>query len=195
MIIQFCTEFILQLLDFSSLEAYSLAIDTYLCNSLNISFDLNRKLKPWTHNVRQLPLKSCWKYESYNITDSHLDNQICKCRYCLDVICCTHDWYNRCVCDVCYCQFFCCWDLQKRWWLKRVTLTKDARKIIMKILEYRKQYKHPYTRFQLKNRSRLKIKRYSPNDVMKCSHLCLYGCWTWVYRKCMKVYQKWIESV
>ena len=42
---------ILQLLDFSSLEAYSLAIDTYLWNSLNISFDLNRKLKPWAHNT------------------------------------------------------------------------------------------------------------------------------------------------
>ena len=77
---------ILQLLDLRSLEAYSSAINTYLWNSLNRSFDLYRKLKPFSHfNERQPPLRLYWKYKSYSIADSHRDNKRCKCRYCLDL--------------------------------------------------------------------------------------------------------------
>ena len=166
---------ILQFLDFFSLEAYSLAIvDTKLWHLLNISFDLDRKLRPWTHNTskKQHPLKLYWKYDTYDIEDSLWDNQTCKCKYCSEVICCTHDWYGECVCDVCDCQLYHCWWIlpQRRWWTKPMVVTSDYRKVITKILDYRKQYNHPYTRSHVqRSSSSRRIIRYS---LPKCQSLC-----------------------
>ena len=164
---------ILQFLDFFSLEAYSLAIvDTKLWHLLNISFDLGRKLTPWTHNTskRQHPLQLYWRYDTYNIECSHWDNQTCKCRYCSEVICCTHDWYGECICDeTCTCHVYCYWWLpQRRWRAIPTVVTPKYRKVITKILEYRKQYQHPYTRSYVKRNSR-RLLRYS---LPKCWDLC-----------------------
>ena len=50
---------ILQYLDFDSLQAFSQAVNTSLRAALDKSFDLHRKLNPWTHNkkFKQPPLK------------------------------------------------------------------------------------------------------------------------------------------
>ena len=161
---------ILQLLDFFSLEAYSLAIaDTKLRNLLNISFDLDSKLKPWTHNEQHPPLRLYWRYDSYDIADSFWCYQTCKCRYCSELICCTHDWYNMCTCtEDCYCQNYCSFFMRETYSIERITVTPKYRKIITKILEYRKHYIHPYTRSQGKKK-RSRIIRYSQP---KCQSLC-----------------------
>ena len=164
---------ILQYLDFFSLEAYSLAIvGTRLWHLLDKSFDLDRKLTPWAHNtVNQQPLKLYWRYATYDIEDSCWDNQTCKCRYCSETICCTHDWYGECVCDVCDCQPYCCWGIlpQRRWWAKPMLVTLKYRKVIMKIMRYRRQYQRSITRSYVKKSNRRRIERYS---IPSCCSLC-----------------------
>ena len=97
---------ILQHLDFFSLEKFSLAIvDTYLWNSLNISFDLERKLKPWIHDRRQKPLMLYWRYQSYDINYANFysNERRCTCVYCEDLICCLFHWYDNWLC--CFCNY------------------------------------------------------------------------------------------
>ena len=142
---------ILQLLDFYSLESFSLAIaDTYLWNSLNISFDLERKLKPWTHNKCQDPLRSYWMYKSFDINHSNLIYDICRCKYCLKFICCKIHWYN--VNYKVYKHQGCtqCTPMEI---LHRVrSLTSFAQRVITDRLKYRLRYKHPYTRSEKKRK-------------------------------------------
>ena len=144
---------ILQQLDFYSLERFSLAIaNTYLWNSLNISFDLERKLKPWIHDRRQQPLKLYWEYEPYDINyaNSYSNERRCTCVYCEDFKCCFYHWYD----SYAYCVFcnynticpFCSQikKIDKLFSTKR--LSSYARKQITKRLKYRSLYKRPYTR-------------------------------------------------
>ena len=97
---------ILQFLDFYSLESFSLAItNTYLWNSLNISFDIERKLNPWEHHKRQNPLRSYWRYRLYDINYSNLRFGECNCSYCSEIICCVYCWYDCQGCGWIYCAF------------------------------------------------------------------------------------------
>ena len=144
---------ILQHLDFYSLEKFSLAIaDTYLWNSLNISFDLERKLKPWIHDRRQQPLKLYWRYQSYDINyaNSYSNERRCTCVYCEDLICCFFHWYE----DWNYCYFcnynsvcpFCYQSRKDNKQFKTKRLSSYTRKLITDRLKYRSLYKRPYTR-------------------------------------------------
>ena len=169
---------ILQLLDFHSLENFSLAIaDTYLWNSLNISFDLERKLKPWEHYKRQSPLRSYWRYQSYDINYSNFHDGECKCSYCSEIIChlfCWYDWqwYRRIYCFFCRYDCVCpfCYSIKIKY-IKRKKLSLYARSSIISTLKYRSHFKRPYTRSRYKFLSCLDKHcpcRYTKN-VMTCN--------------------------
>ena len=134
---------ILQYLDYESLESFSLAItNTYLWNSLNISFDLERKLKPWEHHKRQSPLRLYWGYQSYDINYSNLRFDRCRCKYCLVLICCVYCWYDWC-CYFCDYYSVCSYCDYKN---KLFRTTSYARRYITLVRKYRRLYKRPYTR-------------------------------------------------
>ena len=91
---------ILQYLDFDSLQAFSQAVNASLRAALDTSFDLRRKLNPWTHNNKKVipPLKLYSGFQSFDIDHSNKTYGRCVCKYCLDVICCMHCWYSKCIC-------------------------------------------------------------------------------------------------
>jgi hypothetical protein len=104
---------ILQYLDFDSLKAFSQAINASLRAALDESFDLHRKLNPWTHNykkVKQPPLKLYWGFQPFDINRSNKIYGRCICKYCIDVICCMQCWYSKCVCR--YSKAMCIYCLQ-----------------------------------------------------------------------------------
>ena len=89
---------ILQYLDLESLESFAYAIDESLFLDLTKSFDLYRKVNPWTHMRNQDPLLLYRGYNTYDVRKSVKLNRRCMCKYCLDAICCFTCWYKHCLC-------------------------------------------------------------------------------------------------
>ena len=61
---------ILQYLDLESLKSFACAIDVSLFSDLTKSFDLYRKVNPWTHMRNQDPLVSYRGYKLYEVRKS-----------------------------------------------------------------------------------------------------------------------------
>jgi len=89
---------ILQYLDLDSLRSFTRAIDVSLFIDLTKSFDLYRKVNPWTHMRNQDPLLLYRGYKAYDVRKSVKLNGRCICKYCLDAVCCLTCWYKRCLC-------------------------------------------------------------------------------------------------